>query len=249
MQVVVDSLITNYHRTGKGRQVLILHGWGDNSAGWQTFANNLAANFEIITLDLPGFGNTQAPRDDWGITEYAVFVAAFLDKVNLELYAILGHSNGGAIAIRGISNNSLRAKKLVLLASAGIRGEFNGRYRILRVITKTGKLLVSPLPKAAKKTLQHKVYRTIGSDMLVAEHLQGTFKKVIADDVRIDAQSIKLPTLLIYGQTDSQTPVRYGQLFHNAIAGSKLHIIPEADHFLHLTHGSQVLNLIKEFLK
>lgn len=248
MQAVIDNLLTTYQRSGKGRQVLLLHGWGDSSAGWRAFAGGLAGHYDVIVPDLPGFGGTQAPAGAWGLDEYADFVSAFVKKLGLKPYAILGHSNGGAIAIRGIANDKLSAEKLVLLASAGIRGEYKGRNKALRLAAKTGKLLSAPLPARTKKKLRRQVYTTIGSDMLVAEHLQESFKKVVNDDVRPDSATLNLPTLLIYGEQDTQAPVRYGELFHQAINGSTLEILPGADHFLHQSHEARVLHLVEEFL-
>ena len=248
MQVIVDGLLTSYERVGKGQALLILHGWGDSSAGWRNVAKALSDQYEVIVPDLPGFGGTQAPEKDWGLTDYAQFVASFLEKIQVKPSVLLGHSNGGAIAIRGLGKDILSAEKLVLLASAGIRNEYKGRNRALRLATKAGKALTAPLPKATKRKLRRKVYTSIGSDMLVAEHLQETFKRVVTDDVRADAARLMVPTLLIYGENDEQTPVRYGELFHEAIDGSTLEILPGADHFLHGGHREKVVKLIKDFL-
>lgn len=249
MQIVVNGLLTSYQRSGSGKQLLILHGWGDSSAGWRKFADRLAKNYEVITIDLPGFGGTQVPNGAWDLDDYANFVAAVVDKLDLKLAVLIGHSNGGAIAIRGLSRGVLTASKLVLLASAGIRNEYKGRNKVLRLVTKAGKVVTSPLPKTVKKKLQRKVYATVGSDMLVAEHLQETFKKVVTDDVRADAQKIAIPTLLIYGQNDQSAPVRYGELLHEQMSNSTLEILPGAEHFLHLEQPDEVIRLIEEFLR
>jgi len=248
MQIIVNGLLANYSRQGKGKQVIILPGWADTAATWQPFAHKLAERYDVTVLDLPGFGGSQAPGEAWGLSEYAAFVGAFISKLKLKPYAVVGHSNGGGIAIRGIAAKLLGPRKLVLLASAGIRGEYNGRNKALRLATKTGKLLSAPLPARVKKKLRSKVYQTVGSDMLVAEQMQETFKKVVTDDVRADAAKLSLPVLLMYGEADEQTPVRYGELFHELIDGSTLDILPGADHFLFLGHEAQVLKLAEEFL-
>jgi pimeloyl-ACP methyl ester carboxylesterase len=248
MQIIVSDLLTAYQRSGKGKQVLVLHGWGDSSLSWQQLATELSKRYEVILLDLPGFGGSQAPPTAWGLSEYAAFVAAFVQKAGLKLHAVIGHSNGGAIAIRGLAAGLLQADKLILLASAGVRGDYKGRNRALRVVTKTGKLLARPLPVSLQKKLRRKVYQSVGSDMLVAEQLQATFKKIITDDVRADAAQLKLPTLLVYGSGDEQTPPRYGELFHHAIAGSVLEILPGAGHFLQLDRPAEVQKLIEDFL-
>ncbi len=250
MQVIVDSLLTHYDVHGKGRVVLLLHGWGDSAGGLQKLQTALAKKHKVIALDLPGFGGSQAPDAAWGLDDYAYFVDHFLAKIDaLKLKAIVGHSNGGAIAIRGMARGWLSSDKLVLLASAGIRGEHEGRVKAARLITKVGKALTAPLPKSVKQKLRGKVYKTIGSDMLVAEHLQETFKKVVTDDVRVDALHLTLPTLLVYGDEDESTPLLYGKMFHEAIKGSTLEVVPGAGHFVHNDEPNTVAKLVGDFLK
>lgn len=250
MQVIVDSLLTHYEVHGKGKTVLLLHGWAGSAASFGELRPALAKKHRVISVDLPGFGNTQAPESAWGLDDYAYFVSHFLDKVDAKLpKAILGHSNGGAIAIRGMARGWLAADKLVLLASAGIRGEYKGRIKAIRLVTKAGKALAAPLPKSIKQKLRRKVYKTVGSDMLVAEHLQETFKKVVTDDVRADASHLSLPTLLIYGDRDEFTPVSYGKILNEAIRGSKIEILPGAGHFVYNDQPEKVVKLIEGFLR
>jgi pimeloyl-ACP methyl ester carboxylesterase len=118
---------------------------------------------------------------------------------------------------------------------------------VLRYITKFGKALTMPLPKSIKAKLRRKVYKTVGSDMLVAEDLQETFKKVVTDDVRADAARLTLPTLLIYGEDDEATPLWFGQTLHELIPGSTLEVLPDAGHFVHLDRPAEVTKAIQEF--
>jgi pimeloyl-ACP methyl ester carboxylesterase len=250
MQVVVDSLLTQYELHGTGKLVVLLHGWGDSGKGFTGLARSLASKYRVLTLDLPGFGATEPPKGVWGLDDYAHFVARFLQKTDQpKVFAFLGHSNGAAIAVRGLGSGLLTADRLILIGSAGIRGEYKGRVKALRIITKAGKALTMALPKPVKEKIRRKVYHTIGSDMLVAEHLQETFKKVVTDDVRKDAENITQPTLLIYGEDDDATPVRYGELFHQAIEGSTLEVLPGAGHFVHVDRPADVERAVKEFLQ
>ena len=250
MQVIVDGLLTDYHVSGRGKTVVLLHGWGDRAAGLRTIQTALAASYKVVALDLPGFGKTVAPPKAWGLTDYALFVARFLQKIDVEsVYAFIGHSNGGGIAIRGLGRHILQADKLVLLASAGIRGTYNARNKTLRLVVKAGKVLTLPLPAPIKRRLRRTVYSSMGSDMLVAEHLQETFKKIVADDVRADAALLNMPALLLYGEDDQQTPVQYGELFHECIQDSTLEILPGAGHFLYLDRPEEVMSAIREFLR
>lgn len=249
MQIVVDQLLTSYQLSGSGKTLVLLHGWGDSSQSSAALQAQLAKHYQVLALDLPGFGGTQPPAAAWGLSHYAAFVAAVLQKLEMKPYAIIGHSNGGAIALRGLAEGDLKAKKLVLLASAGIRNQYNGRKRVLRVAAKTGKVLTKPLPARLQQKLRSKVYKTIGSEMLVAEHMQETFKLVVTDDVRGDAARVTIPTLLIYGYDDTATPTEHGELLQAALGHSELHVIPKAGHFVYLDQPAIVTSLVEEFLR
>ncbi|HTE57858.1 MAG TPA: alpha/beta hydrolase [Verrucomicrobiae bacterium] len=250
MNVVVDNLLTTYEQAGKGPAVLLLHGWGDSQATFAQLAKKLQTTHTTIVVDLPGFGGTQPPQETWGVGDYVHFVSQFLKKIDApKLQGIVGHSNGGTIAIKGLATGELKADILVLLASAGIRDVYRGRKKMLRLAAKTAKLATAPLPKSVQTRLKKKAYKAIGSDLFVAEHLQETFKKIVTDDVQTEAATLKLPTLLIYGSEDTATPVTYGELFHVAIAGSKLQVLPGAGHFVHHDRLDEVYELVKGFLK
>ena len=248
MQIVVNDLLTSYQLSGAGKLVVLLHGWGDSSQGSLALQAALAKHYQVFALDLPGFGGTKAPATAWGLNEYADFVAAALDKLELKSYAVVGHSNGGAIAIRGLAKGSLNASKLVLVASAGIRNQYSARNKALRLAAQTGKIIVSPLPARIQKKLKASAYKSVGSDLFVAEHMQETFKRIITDDVQADTARVQIPSLLIYGFEDTATPVYYGELLQSGLEHSELHVVPNAGHFVHLDKPAIVLGLIEEFL-
>lgn len=246
---MVDGLLTAYEASGQGKTVVILHGWGDRAAGLQHLRHALSKHYRVIVPDLPGFGGTQVSANVWGLADYAAFIAHMLDKLDIQdVYAVIGHSNGGAIAICGMASGTLKAKRLVLLSSAGIRGEQAGRRKVLQGATKVGKLLTMPLSDQAKLALRRRLYHMVRSDMMVAEHLQETFKRIVSEDVRKDASNVSVPTLLVYGEKDRATPVRHGELLHQRIGGSTLKVMPAAGHFVHLERPDEVEAAIEEFL-
>lgn len=135
MQVVVDSLLTNYSQTGsKKKQVLLLHGWGDTAKTFKGIERELTRKYQVTALDLPGFGATQIPPDVWGLKDYADFVQAFCTKLKLQPNVVVAHSNGAAVAIKAVSKGKLSPDQLVLIGAAGIRNKEKARkfYRNYR---------------------------------------------------------------------------------------------------------------------
>lgn len=250
MTVIVDDYAVHYEQTGRGPLLLTLHGWGDNEGTFSQLTKLLASEYTILSVDLPGFGKTDRPREPFNLESYAQFVAKFLEKANVHtLHAIIGHSNGGAIAIKGMSMGILQADSLVLLASAGVRSTYSGKKKAFRLMAKAAKLPTKLLPGAMQQNLKKKAYARIGSDLFVAEHLQETFKRIVAEDVVFESAMIAVPTLLIYGANDKSTPPDYGSRFAKQIERSELKVIENADHFLHHTHANEVARLIRGFLE
>ncbi|HWB39241.1 MAG TPA: alpha/beta hydrolase [Candidatus Saccharimonadales bacterium] len=249
MQVVVDALLTQYSLSGKGKLVVLLHGWGDSSKGLSQLASGLSKSYQVLAVDLPGFGGSQVPAAAWNLDNYAHFVAAVLAKLELDQpYAVIGHSNGGAVAIRGAGLGVLHPQKLVLLAASGVRLKQTGRKLALKAVAKTGKVATAWLPQSKKQALRKKLYAAAGSDMLVVPQLEETFKKTVSQDVQIDASKISVPTLLIFAEDDQAVPLAYGQRYHQLIKGSELKVVPSAGHFVHLDQPQIVTRAIEEFL-
>lgn len=250
MQVVIDGLLTHYEQSGhKGRRLLLLHGWGDRLETFDTLVAALGKSYRITRLDLPGFGTTEPPKVTWGLGDYAKFIDQFVHKLSLTPDVIVGHSNGGALAIVISAQQTKYPKQIVLLASAGIRNRHGLRRVIWKLVAKLGKVVTFWLPTRYKKRLQKRFYGTIGSDMFVAPHLQETFKRTVAEDISNIANQIDIPTLLIYGKHDRATPLdEVGEPLRMAIPSSKLEVIPGADHFVHQRAPEQVARLIREFV-
>ena len=250
MNVVVNGLMTNYQKVGRGKVVVCLPGWGDTITTFDKLIEELKEKYTVLALDLPGFGGTQAPSQAWSLEDYANFTAYWLKKIKAgKVYAIVGHSYGGATAIVGVGSGKLNCDKLVLLASAGVRGNKGLQARTVEIISKIAKYPTMLLPRRQRNKLRRKVYESVGSDMLLLPHMEPTFRKIIQEDVRPKAEMIKIPTLLIYGTQDDQTPVNYGRLLSDAIPDSDLEIIEGANHFLHHDFAGQVSRLTKTFLR
>lgn len=249
MQVLIDELVIHYEKIGSGKVILLVHGWADSLSGFYEIQRSLSRDYEVIAIDLPGFGQSSQPPGPWTLNDYAKCLEDFVAKLKLDVYGLVGHSNGGAILITGLANNNVKADKLILLSSAGIRNKDKAKKQTLKVVAKSGKALTSVLPNGIKNNIKQKFYGRIGSDLLIAPGMEETFKLVVGQDVQEDASKLNIPTLLIYGKNDTSTPVEYGQILESKISGSQLKVLDNAEHFVHSDQPHQVEKLIRDFLK
>ena len=180
---------------------------------------------------------------------YAQFLEAALNKLELKQpYAVIGHSNGGALAVRAVSLGRLKPQKLILLAASGVRTNNQFKRLFLKIIAKTGNLATLWMPERYRQALRKSLYGAAGSDLLVMPELQDTFKKTVRQDVQADAVVIDVPTLLVFAANDDAIPVADGKQYRQLIKNSRLEIIADAGHFVHIDQPGQVTKLIEEFL-
>ena len=249
MVIIIDGRAVSYTVIGKGPAVVCLHGWGDTKQSFAGLAQSLSKHYSVYRLDLPGFGESEAPSEAFDLENYAHVVHAFVQKVGIHKpHAYIGHSNGGAILIRGLSAGVLQSDCLVLVASSGVRSDYKGRKKAVRFAAKAAKIPTRLLPQNTQKILRKKAYAALGSDLFVAENLQETFKKVVSEDLVADAAMITVPTLLVYGKNDTATPISFGQRFADQIERSSLVVLDHAGHFVHQDKAEEVNQLIAEFL-
>lgn len=248
--IVVEDLLLSYTVSGSETLpvMLYLHGWGDSKETFKPLIEELPEHCHI-SVDLPGFGGSQAPASTWGLPEYSACVASFVKKLSLQPSIIVGHSNGGAIAVYGLAHNELKAEKLILLASAGIRDVDQLKKKVLKVLAKSAKAGTKVLPKKTQAKLKAKAYSSIGSELLLVPGMEETFKKTISYDISVDATKITIPTLLIYGDADLSTPHNYGEKLHGLIPYAKLVTLPHVGHMLQHEEPKQVIRAMKEFIQ
>lgn len=251
MKAVVKNLAVDYIDHGKGPVVVLLHGWGVKAGNLEPLIKDLSKDHRVIAPDLPGFGGSERPAQDWGVPEYAIFLSELLAKLKInEVAVLIGHSFGGRVGVVAAADNLLEPERLVLLSTPGVRQVDSIRNRTLRAVSKIGKAVTSlPLFSLLRGGLRQRFYRAIGStDYLAAGAMRGTFLKVINQDLREACGRISTPTLLVYGEQDVDVPVKEGQTLANHIKQSRFEIVPGANHFVHLDRGPEVIKLIRDFI-
>jgi pimeloyl-ACP methyl ester carboxylesterase len=211
----------------------------------------LAKNFRVIRLDLPGFGESQRPNEVWGVLNYVKLVRNLLNKLNIEQpFALIGHSFGGRIAIKAAASSILMPKKLICVDSAGINASNTVRNLSFKMVAKTGKwALKLPFLAPLRKPLRRKLYAAAGTtNYLDAGPMREIFLKTIKEDLREEAKKIRIPTLFVWGEDDTITPLWEAREMSNRIQASVVRVVKEAGHFSYQDQPEQVAKITNEFL-
>jgi len=227
------------------KQVFIIHGWTYNLDKWTNFCESLRTRgVEPVLLKVPGL--TEPSDKVWDIDGYMTWLASQLKGT--EHPAVVGHSNGGRIALAFAQKYPSKLSQLILIDSAGVaHNETKAAIKLktLKYLSKVGKGLsyVPPVKKAFYKVIGAQDYNNAPPNMKL------TMRNMLAADQQIDFRAIKLPVTIIWGRDDAITPLADGQKMHQAIAGSSLHIINEARHAPFFTHSNEVADIIMKVVK
>lgn len=225
MKIKVKNLIINYFEIGNGRPLLILHGWGSRGEKWRKTAEILAQKgFKVFVPDLPGFGESQKPNFIWGLDEYCSFIDEFAKNLGINSFALAGHSFGGALAAKYILKYPGKATKLFLIGAACIRENKKNIFANLKFLKN-----ISILRKFFYKYIAKSDYPQTEGIM------REIYLKVVKEDLSAYLGKINIPTVIIWGEKDDITPLKYGKIINSEIKDSKLFIIPGKDHALQLT--------------
>lgn len=226
-------------------KTIILHGWTKNLDKWNDFLKNLdKKKIDYVFPKIPGL--TEKLDEVWDLNDYVNWLGKIIDKQNNKA-TLIGHSNGGRIALAFTSQFPEKVEKLILIDSAGIyHNELPHRIKlfVFRALAKIGKKITSSrkLEDILYKLAREGDYRK--SDPI----LKQTMINLLNSNRDLNISKIKVPTLIIWGAQDKVTPLSDGILMNNLIVNSKLEIINEARHAPMFTHPDQVLKIIYEHI-
>ncbi len=240
------GLKTRYYDAGSGPAVLFLHGWGASFTVYQPLLDHLSQTHRILAPDLPGVGETEEPSDVWRTANYIEFVRAFVAERDVPVTALLGHSHGGRIilAMMGSDNPLPGIRKIVLFSAAGLKDKHSLGYYLKVYRYKAAKWLLTPLPGLKKKLMK----RSGSADYRAAsEIMRGTMSRVLGEDFTACLPHIKQPTLLLWGEHDTATPLWMAKTMEKNIPDAGLVVLP-GGHYAFLEQWGRTVPVLDVFL-
>ena len=234
----IKNIKINYKQYGKGDDIVLLHGWGQNIEMMQPLGDEFADNYRVTIIDLPGFGISEEPDSAYTIFDYTEIVHELLDDLKIKKPILMGHSFGGRISI--VYASKYDVKKLVLFGSPCVRHEHKslkeGFYKFMKKIK-----IFNPFIDFAKKHTGSPDYRN--ASPLMREILV----KTVNQDLSSYAKEIKCPALLIWGEDDKAVPVSEAEELDSLLKDSALIVLP-GTHYCYLENLNQVVNILTNFI-
>ena len=221
------------------KTLYIIHGWAYSIEPWQQTVDWLRENgVDVKQLRVPGL--TEPSDEVWTIDAYVQWLRGQIADDPSPI--VLGHSNGGRIAMHYDEIYPHHIAQLLLLSSAGIEvgsQKLSTKRRILKTVAK----ILAPLKHipGARKI----VYRLLKSDYNDApENMKKTLANMLASDKDFDATNVTAPTAILWGEADTTTPLAMGKKLHADIKNSTFNSFPDWRHAPYRTHPTQLAEAI-----
>lgn len=232
----------NYIQYGndKGKDIVLLHGWGQNIEMMKPLGDLLADNYHITIIDLPGFGKSKEPATILDVGDYTEIVHDLLEKLEIKKPTLIGHSFGGRISIR--YGATYEVEKLVLCGAPCVKTK--------KDLTLKEKMLKSAKKLPGMEKLADIAKNYIGSPDYknASPMMRDILVKVVGEDLSDYAKKINVPVILIWGEYDEAVPLEEGRMLEKLLKDGAMIVLP-GTHYAYLENLYQVGAIINKFME
>ena len=264
----VEGVPVHYQEVGDkdAPTIILIHGFCSSTLVWSNVFLQIAdAGFRVIAPDLLGYGYSAKPRDfDYTIKAQARMIAGLLKQLGLKRAIVVGSSYGGAVAAAIALDYPDRVEKLILVGP--VTNNEPTKYMLLRLFGSPliGDIL-SPLVVGSRRLLRLRMKRVydrheavLDERRVYARHLPlraaATHRAIIrtvrrwdADRIQRDAHLISQPTLLLWGENDTEVPLHDSEQLHNQIKDSRLIVFRKCGHLPHEEFPQAFIEVVVDF--
>jgi pimeloyl-ACP methyl ester carboxylesterase len=263
-----DGVRLHYRRAGSGECVVLVGGTSCNLGVWEPQWQSLSATFDAIAMDTRGAGQSQQPADPeaYSVERMAADVMAVLDDAGVDRAHIVGHSLGGAIALRAALDFSDRVASAVLHAAwAGTDDLIDGMFFRPMLCFLSAEDRYGAFKLGQSLVMSHDYLRTRGPSS-VADLVRRNFIKpehpastpgfvghLVAGrghDERARLDDVRCPVLVIVGERDLNVPISYSEELAADVPGAQLVVLrgPRSSHFIQWEMAEEFTSAITSFL-
>jgi pimeloyl-ACP methyl ester carboxylesterase len=260
-KVRVGQVELFYEEDGRGEPIIWIHGLGLDHRVWGLQIPRFTPHFRCLTFDNRDAGQSDRSPSPYTIKSLADDAIGLMDALAIDKAHIVGLSMGGAIAQELAIAYPVRVKRLVLVAtytSSDRRGaDILKSFALMRARFSREEYARATMPWV----FTYQNYRTPGLvDLAIARFLEDPYftpadvyarqvEAALSHSAEDRLSRIVAPTLIVVGDDDILTSMRFARTLHERIPGARLEVIQSGGHALVLTHADEFNRLVLSFLQ
>lgn len=247
-----------WYKTGEGKPIVILHGWGSDSKVMNPVAEQIKNIRTCYLIDFPGFGQSPEPEEAWSVDDYADITEEFILKtVDEPKVDLLVHSFGARVALKLLTRQEISSKidKVVFTGAAGLKPKRSASFYLRKYTAKSLKLPFYLLPakvreKGLGKLRASSLWKSLGSSDY--QKLSGVMRETFVDCVNEHLDhlfpKVNHEILLIWGKNDTATPPEQGRRMERNLKNSALVLVEGGGHYSFLDKPRHFGSILKAYL-
>ncbi|MFT7583804.1 MAG: pimeloyl-ACP methyl ester carboxylesterase [Cellvibrionaceae bacterium] len=258
--IVTEQGILHYETLGRGKPIILLHGWINSWDVWRDSMIHLAKDgvgYRVYALDFWGFGmsNNDSPETAFQIDSYVDMVKQFMDKLGIQEAPIFGHSMGGTVALKFGIRFPEKVSRIVIVGTPIIGKTLNfflklsgnnyvasmvWKYPFLRdtvmrlLLAGDQESVRTMLMRDVRQANMHSFFRSIGD--------------LYSIDLCAELASNEVPILGIFGKNDNIVSPLNAGLLKKSRSDATIAIMEKSRHFPMIDESQRFLQLIDNFL-
>lgn len=256
VNIEVDGHPTRVLKSGSGKPLLLLHGWGCTAETLAGIGGFFSDDFTSYSVDFPGFGQSEPPSEAWHIADYCHFTKSLIEKLEINGCDVIAHSFGGRIMLKLMADSASGelVSRVLITGGAGMKPKRKPSYYFRKYTAKLLKAPFSLLPgalqeKGLSRLRKTAVWKKLGSSDY--SKLDGVMRQVFVHTVT-EFQEVELPkinhsVLLLWGENDDVTPLYQARRMEKGIKNAALVTIPGAGHYAFLDNPARFNTIAKAF--
>lgn len=233
----------------QGERLLMIHGAGSNGHPWSKHCPAIGAKHSPVSIDLPAHGRSGGLESPRTIAEHCSFIDSFVEALGFSPFVLMGHSMGGGITIEYALTYPEKLKGIILVGTGAKLRVLPDRLEQMKRVME-GKEPVqydkwSYSSKTSMETIREGWIEQSKTDPRIRYY---DFLACDSFNRMNDLESLGLPTLIICGNEDILTPMKYAEYMEKNIKGAKLRRFEDAGHAVASEKPDQFDRAVIEFM-
>jgi pimeloyl-ACP methyl ester carboxylesterase len=254
----VNGLDVAYQRAGSGAPLVLLHGFIVDSQSWRPQIEGLNSDFDVIAWDTPGCGGSSDVGEEFSMAEYADCLAVLLEAIGVDDAHFCGLSWGGTLALEFYRRHRERMRSLILADTyVGWESSLGGEASAARLERCLRESELPPeewVPQWAPEAFSPDAPQSLVDEQAAIMwdfHPVGfrAMSRAVAGDFSAILPSVDVPTLVLWGEADSRSPLSAGEAIRDGIRGARMVVIPGAGHVSNMEQPEHFNSEVRTFLQ
>jgi pimeloyl-ACP methyl ester carboxylesterase len=255
--ITTDQGILHYEVVGRGRPVILLHGWLGSWGLWRQTMEYLGQYYRTYALDFWGFGESDKQRSSYAVQDFVSLVDQFMDQMGIIQAPLVGHSMGGTVSLSCAIHFPEKVEKVVIIGSPLV-----------------GSSLALPLKLAGNHWIAHMLFNRMGvfrwamrqasplicsdpefPDMMDSDLSKTTLESFLISiatlrrtDLRPDLGKVNIPVMGMFGDKDNIVNPNQWQALKKSVPQAQIRRFPKAGHFIMIDEPQTFRQSLGEFL-